>query len=181
MNTVSIVQFFLSSEFLNWVSGSGLGASLYVLTKVQPYLQNRSYDRKYSSTYICRFVIGVVSGVILAQISNALVPAANSDNLIHKVGPGVIAIIGGYSAEAVQLILQRLADVISAAVRGDSGEETKARLAAMHIGKINDARSDLANVRAAHAANDRDAVNEGLDALDTTLKTSSLTRKTDSS
>jgi hypothetical protein len=180
MNTVvKIVQFFLSSEFLNWVFGSGLGASLYVLTKVQPYLQNRSYDRKYSSTYVCRFVIGVVSGVMLAQIGNALVPAG-SDSLIHKLGPGVVAIIGGYSAEAVQLILQRLADVISAAVRGDSGEETKAKLAAVHIGKINDARSELADVRAAHAANDRDAVNKGLDALDNTLRTSSSTRKSDS-
>jgi hypothetical protein len=163
------LRIILLSEFSNWVFGSALGASFYVLTKAQPYLQNRSYDPKYNNTYICRFVIGMVSGVILAQISNALVSKDN-DELITKLGPGVIAIIGGYSAEAVQLILQRLADIITATVRGDSSGETKAKLAADHSTKINDARSKVADARAAQASNDPETVKQALDALENTLK-----------
>lgn len=169
----SVFRAVQSSEFSNWVFGSGLGASFYVLTKAQPYLQNRSYDPKYNNTYICRFVIGIVAGVILAQISNAIVPADNSEQLIRKLGPGVIAIIGGYSAEAVQLILQRLADVITAMVRGDSSAEVKAKMSAEHTSKLSDARNKLVSIRAAHAANDPDALNQALDELDNTLKKSS--------
>ena len=167
----NVLQAFLASEFSNWVFGSALGASFYVLTKAQPYLQNRSYDPKYNNTYICRFVIGMVSGVILALISNAIVPAGKNE-LITKLGPGVIAIIGGYSAEAVQLILQRLADIITATVRGDSSNEIKAKLTLDHSTKINDARGKVANVRALQATNDHAGAKRALDDLENTLKKS---------
>jgi hypothetical protein len=162
---------FITTGFLNWVFGAGMGASFYVLTKAQPYLQNRSYDPKYNNTYICRFVIGIVSGVILALITNAM-NGTDKTGLLTKLGPGMIAIIGGYSAEAVQLILQRLSDVITATVRGDNSSDTKAKLQASHSTRINDARSKLANARAAQATNDHKGVKRALDDLENTLKKS---------
>jgi hypothetical protein len=167
---ISIFRTILESPFSNWVCGAGLGASFYVLTKAQPYLQNRSYDPKYNNTYICRFVIGVVAGVILARIGNVIITGDKSGTMVSNLGPGVIAIIGGYSAEAVQLILQRLADIITTMVRGDSSAEAKARLSAQHNDKIADARMKLANLKAAHLAKDHSAVTDALKDLDTTLK-----------
>ena len=115
-------------------------------------------------------MIGIVAGVILAQLSNAIVPVDKSGDLFRKLGPGVIAIIGGYSAEAVQLILQRLADIITAMVRGDSSAEVKAKLAAEHSAQLSDARNKLVSIRTAHAVNDPAAMNQALNDLDSTLK-----------
>lgn len=115
-------------------------------------------------------MIGIVAGVILAQISNAIVPADKSGELIRKLGPGVIAIIGGYSAEAVQLILQRLADIITAMVRGDSSAEVKAKLSAEHTAQRSDARNKLVTALTAHATNDAAALNQALTDLDNTLR-----------
>jgi hypothetical protein len=41
----------------------------------------------------------------------------------------VLAILGGYSAEAVEQVLQRLVDVLLATVRGDGSAQIQAKVA----------------------------------------------------
>jgi len=142
---------------INAFAGAGLGASFYVLLKTQPYLINRSYDPRYNASYISRFITGVIGGVILAS---AIGPAL-ADRLGSGPGatltPGVLAILGGYAAEAVEQILQRLVDILLTIVRGDGSGQMQAKLAASQADKntavealipeLEDAQSDPGKLR----------------------------------
>ena len=120
---------------LNAFAGASLGASFYVLLRTQPYLANRTFDPKYNAVYATRFITGVIAGVILAT---AIRPALASS--IGGAGgtltPGVLAILGGYAAEAVEQILQRLVEVLLTAVRGDGSGLIEARLAKEQAEKV---------------------------------------------
>jgi hypothetical protein len=111
---------------LNAFFGAGLGACFYILLSTQPYLTTRSFDPKYNAIYTARFVTGLVAGLILAI---ALSPVLNG-SLAKSSFPlttGVLAILGGYAAEAVQQILQRLVEVLLAAVRGDGSAQAQSK------------------------------------------------------
>jgi hypothetical protein len=120
---------------LNAFSGASLGASFYVLIKTQPYLSNRSYDPKFNAAYISRFMTGVIGGVILAIALGPLLTEKLQAVAGSTLTPGVLAIMGGFSAEAVESILQRLVEVLLAAVRGDGSGEVKAKVNAAAANK----------------------------------------------
>jgi hypothetical protein len=134
------VEFLLPT--LNAFFGAGLGASFYVLLNTQSYLVTRSFDPKYNSVYAARFITGLVAGVILA---NALGPVLQKQLESTQFGltPGILAILGGYAAEAVQQILQRLVEVLLAVVRGDNSAQVQAKAAVSQADKNAQVRSKL--------------------------------------
>jgi len=118
---------------LNALCGAALGASFYVLLRTQPYLKDRSYNPKYNASYLVRFGTGIIAGVILAT---AIGPQLDlSTGAAKALTPGVLAILGGYAAEAVEQILQRLVEVLLAVVRGDGSSQAQAKAAAEQAGK----------------------------------------------
>ncbi|MCK9687039.1 hypothetical protein [Scleromatobacter humisilvae] len=135
---------------LNAFFGAVLGASFYVLVKTQPYLATRSYDPKYNASYISRFFTGVIGGLILSIALGPFISGKLGTQLDQSLSPGVIALLGGFSARAVELILQRLVEVLMAAVRGDGSEDAKARLAAASAAKDNAVKKSLDAVIDAH-------------------------------
>jgi hypothetical protein len=124
---------------------AGLGACFYILMKLQPYLENRSFDPKYNSAYVTRFVIGMVAGVILAYIWAYLFPQqqAGSQFALPSFSSGIIGILGGFSAEAVEQILQRVVEVLLSLVRGDNSGQVGAKLNAQQSSKFADVRDKL--------------------------------------
>jgi hypothetical protein len=108
---------------LNWVFAAALGAAFYVLFTAHTYVAARTFDPRYNSVYTIRCVLGILSGLILANVAAA--PLFDSNQTFRNLGPAVIALLGGFSAEAVYQILQRLVDVLLAAVRGDNSAEAK--------------------------------------------------------
>lgn len=120
---------------VNAFMGAGLGASFYVLLKTQPYLVNRSYDPKYNAAYISRFITGVTGGVILAVAIGPTLGKQFGNVAGATLTPGVLAILGGYAAEAVETILQRLVEVLLAVVRGDGSAQVQAKVAAEQADK----------------------------------------------
>lgn len=115
---------------LNALMGAGLGASFYVLIKTQPYLLNRSFDPKYNAAYISRFITGVIGGVILAVAIRPALGKSLGSGPGTMLTPGVLAILGGYSAEAVESVLQRLVEVLLAIIRGDGSADARTKAAA---------------------------------------------------
>jgi hypothetical protein len=112
-------------ERLNWLFAAALGAVFYVLFTALDFVKNRTYDPRYNSIYLIRFVLGVLAGLILAIVlQNNL-----GGDTVRKLGPSVIALLGGFSTEAVYQILQRLVEVLLAAVRGDNSDAAKAKAA----------------------------------------------------
>ena len=124
----------ISSDYSFWASinaffGASLGAAFYVLVKTQPFLANRSYDPKFNASYISRFFTGVIGGMILAIALGPLLQGQLEGALGQALSPGVLAMLGGFSARAVELVLQRFVEVLMAAIRGDGSDDARARLA----------------------------------------------------
>jgi hypothetical protein len=110
--------------------GAGLGASFYILLRTQPYLRDRAYDPRYNAVYISRFITGVIAGVILATAIGPALGKSLTSGAGAALTPGVLAIVGGFAAEAVELVLQRLVEILLAVVRGDGSAEVQAKLSA---------------------------------------------------
>jgi hypothetical protein len=108
---------------LSWISGAGLGAAFYGLFTVHDYVKQRTFDPRYNSVYMIRFVLGVIAGIILAQL-----PIFNNAANLKDLGQGVIALLGGFSAEAVNQILQRLVDIMITAVKGSGADVAQAQV-----------------------------------------------------
>lgn len=135
---------------LSVLMGACLGAFFYLLIKLQPYLENRSFDPKYNSAYLTRFVTGVVAGVILAYVAAAIfrrggesTPGTGIGEAIKSLSPAIVGIVGGFSAEAVEQILQRLVEVLLSLVRGDNSAQVEAKLSAQQNAKFADVRERL--------------------------------------
>ncbi len=113
---------------INWCCAAALGAVFYVLFTALQYVNNRTFDPAYNTVYVIRFVLGVLSGLILA----ALIGQSNfakGNAQIMSLGPAVLALLGGFSTEAVYQILQRMVDVLLAAVKGDGADVAQAKAA----------------------------------------------------
>jgi hypothetical protein len=105
------------------LAAAGLGASFYALFTANRYVIARTYDPKYTIVYWTRFGLGLIAGVILAN----LIVVRTSSSVLRDVGPTTIALLGGYSSDAVNRILRRLVDMLVTLVRGDTREIVAAR------------------------------------------------------
>jgi hypothetical protein len=119
---------------INEFAAAALGASFYVLMRTYPYLTKRAYDPKFNTAYISRFITGVIGGVILSTSVGPTL-AEEFPKLPFRQVVGALALLGGYSAEAVEIVLQRLVDVVTAAVRGDGSTAAKSKVAAAQAQK----------------------------------------------
>ncbi len=127
-------------EKLNWCFAAGLGAVFYVLFTAHGYVKDRTFDPRYNPLYLIRFVLGLLSGFILAIVLQSWLHPASSNTApsvtggtnslnVANLGPAVIALLGGFSTEAVYQILQRIVDMLLAAIRGDDSGNAKAQVA----------------------------------------------------
>jgi len=119
---------------------AALGAAFYNLFEAHKYISNNSYDTKYDSIYWMRFVLGIVSGVILSQfifVSPEIVgsdPGNTAENINKSQELGgfitykpLLAFLGGFSARVVHKILNSLVDSIETFVTGSARDMVKAR------------------------------------------------------
>lgn len=112
-----------ADSVLTRLSGAMLGTSFYAFWTARTYLREGVFNRQYSQDYIVRFGIGVIAGFILGSIigdSPALGEAGK------QFGPFTLAVVGGYSAEAVVQILQRIKEILVASIKGGGQEQARA-------------------------------------------------------
>jgi len=116
---------------LAYLGAALLGASFSGLFTAYKFIQNRTFDPASGSSYMVRVVLGTVSGLILANIGSSLISPGGTQTTgaLSALGPGTLALVGGYSADAVNLILQRIADTLVTTVRGNSDDAIKAKQA----------------------------------------------------
>jgi hypothetical protein len=86
------------------LSASGLGATFGALFEAYQYVAEGRYDTKYDSLYWTRIGLGLVSGLMLAE----LLPQKGGELLERPL----LALLGGFSASVVHRVLQRLVEVI---------------------------------------------------------------------
>lgn len=141
------------------VSIAALGSAFYALFEAHKYISKNEYDSKYDSIYWIRFVLGIVSGVILAQF----IFIESADNVAQVNGfmsnKPLLAFLGGFSARVVHKILNSLVDSIETFISGSARDMVQAREA---IAKVQ-LQDKLAAVQ------QQNAQNNAMDRMQTTL------------
>ncbi|MCB2225700.1 MAG: hypothetical protein KQH53_03400 [Desulfarculaceae bacterium] len=96
-----------------------LGSGLYFLNVARGYILNRTFNPQYHLAYYIRYFMGVVSGVILGCFGPELIDFASEEGKnADELSTVVLALVGGFAAEAVLQILQRVGDTLLTLVRG---------------------------------------------------------------
>lgn len=119
---------------------AALGGSFYALFEVYKYITKNSYDPKYDSIYWIRFVLGIVSGVILAQfifispdiLGEDVGGVANNVSKSRELGgfmsyKPLLAFLGGFSARVVHKILNSMVEAIETFISGSARDMVVAR------------------------------------------------------
>lgn len=88
-------------------SVSGLGVVFYLLKSVSTAVKNGTLVPEDTVYYVSLVVLGVIAGLIMSEILNLYTKDADSINLFNK---SVLALIGGFSSDAIFSILQSLID-----------------------------------------------------------------------
>jgi hypothetical protein len=122
------LAFLLNEGFI--VASAALGASFYALFEAYKYIATSSYDSKYDSIYWIRFILGIVSGVLLAQFifasttPNSATDMGNMSIITYKP---LLAFLGGFSARVVYKILNSLVDSVETFISGSARDAVRAR------------------------------------------------------
>ncbi|WP_052158194.1 hypothetical protein [Lacinutrix jangbogonensis] len=90
-------------------SVSGLGVLFYLLKNVSTSVKKGVLLPEESIEYMAQIVLGIIAGLILAEILSLYLTDPEKINLFNK---SVLALIGGFSSDAIFTILQGLIDRI---------------------------------------------------------------------
>jgi len=109
--------------FVQIIGAAGLGITFQSLYTAHKYLKNSTYNPAYNQAYLINFALGLFAGSILGLFGQELFPAGSS---ALNYQPNALALVGGFSAEAVAQILQRVSDTLVTAVRGTQKDKSEA-------------------------------------------------------
>ena len=114
------------------LAAASLGVSFANLYQAQIYLRNRTFDPTLEPSYWVRYVLGIMSGTILAF----LVPVehlleGSNEATMHGMAKPTLALLGGFSTQALYRILFQMVGAVESVVRGngqDALEVERARV-----------------------------------------------------
>lgn len=101
------------------IFAAGIGACFFNLYKMYDYIVKSVFDPKYLASYWLRLALGIVAGFILAE----MIPPDYVKG--SSFGKPMLALLGGFSADAVNWTLQRLVETLKALIKGGSDAEIK--------------------------------------------------------
>jgi hypothetical protein len=98
------------------VSAASLGACFANLQRINTFISEGTYDPRFQSTYWTRWVMGVISGVILSQlVYNSFLAHSGADTGARAAGAiaqPILALVGGYSVDFVHGVLRRAINTV---------------------------------------------------------------------
>jgi hypothetical protein len=112
--TMAGYSLFIKEIYL--VSAASLGSCFRNLQIINVVISKGTYDPKFQSTYWTRWVMGVISGVILSQLVFIfLMQGTQTDASVvpPTFGQPILALLGGYSGDLVHGILSHTIDTIA--------------------------------------------------------------------
>ncbi|MGG8495065.1 hypothetical protein ACQY1Q_01500 [Tenacibaculum sp. TC6] len=95
----------LNLTFLSSVSG--LGVLFYLLKKVTDSIQNCTLVEEEFISYTAQILLGIIAGLIMSEIISFYSSNPQDINLFSK---SVLALIGGFSSDAIFSVLQGIID-----------------------------------------------------------------------
>lgn len=142
INTVEINIFALSGKKLFYpllflILASALGSSFAALYKVNQYIKNLTYDPNQVVSYWIRFLLGIISGLILSIVIEPSV--IKSSFLVDNMVRPLLAILGGFSADLFYTFLNRVVDTMKSLFEGSTKEIIDNQTQAINIKSTRDA------------------------------------------
>ncbi len=147
---------FVNQVFL--LSCAGLGASFAALFKANGFIANATYSPRYDSSYWSRIILGLIAGIILVEL---LPSSLFSEGSMRSFGKPALAMLGGFSANVVYRVLQRLVESLETLVKGSGISRNEQQQALIHV-KASEQRTELS----ASTANKLVGLLKDLDGLD---------------
>jgi hypothetical protein len=127
---------------LFFLSIAALGSCFHGLFTVKRYIVEGTFDPVYAPTYWVRFLLGVMSGLILASLIEV-----DADSNLHVVARPILALVGGFSASVVYRALERMVDTVDNLLQGDARrlvDDQKRVLLAEGEQRVRDSKLDTA-------------------------------------
>ncbi|HYZ22390.1 MAG TPA: hypothetical protein VE690_09555, partial [Rhodopila sp.] len=104
------------------LSAAGIGATFSALFEVYQSVSAGNYDPKLDSMYWVRIGIGLMAGLMLAQV----LPLPPRDPAADTLTRPLLALLGGYSASVVHRILDRLVAAVDSIFMPKQGSDPAA-------------------------------------------------------
>ena len=118
------------------MASAAIGASFAALFKANGYVTDGSYDPKYESSYWVKFVVGLIAGIILTQLIPINLEAvahaageaqgAGSGEVSHAALRITMALVGGFSANLVYKILDRIVFAVQSLIQPPAAQNQQA-------------------------------------------------------
>jgi hypothetical protein len=94
------------------VSAASLGSCFANLQRINTVISDGTYDPRVQSTYWTRWVMGVISGIVLSQLVYDFFLThsgtdASANGAAGAIGQPMLALLGGYSVDFVHGLLKR--------------------------------------------------------------------------
>ncbi|MFT5645397.1 MAG: hypothetical protein ACI976_000067 [Aureispira sp.] len=100
---------FYNLSFL--ASTSALGVLFYLLKNISASVKNGTLEPKESVEYFAQVILGIVSGLFVSEILSVYMDTNTDVAFLNK---SVLALLGGFSTDAIFSILQGLTDKLKA-------------------------------------------------------------------
>lgn len=97
----------LNLTFLSSISG--LGVLFFLLKKVSDSIKNTTLVAEESISYIAQIILGIIAGLIMSEIISFYSTDPKNIDLFSK---SILALIGGFSSDAIFSVLQGIIDRI---------------------------------------------------------------------
>lgn len=89
-------------------AASAVGAGLSNLRRLDRFISTCTYDQRFDSSYWSRLVMGVISGILLAQVLYSAIFGGNANATadgFSALNQPILALLGGFSADLVHDVL----------------------------------------------------------------------------
>lgn len=106
---------------------ASLGASFFNLYTINHYIKSGTFDTMYNNSYWNRYILGLVAGMLIAtMVPLETIDRDQGNGSLGGFGAPLLALVGGFSAEVVYQILQRLTLAFSTIIQGDPSQDAEA-------------------------------------------------------
>lgn len=105
------------------LSAAAIGGSFANLYKAYQFVDKGTFDPNTTTTYWINFALGLIAGFVLSELVSLDVQTTTSRPLL--------ALLGGFSANAVYKILSKLVEAVGAVVEGDTAAQVAASQASI--------------------------------------------------
>ena len=112
-----------------YLSLAGIGATFAVLYDARGFIAKGTFDPRLGSDYPARIALGLMSGLLLAQLLSEPDAAAGGDEETSPVsqlatfGKPLLALLGGFAAQFVYRALKKLVDALDSVFRPERSAE----------------------------------------------------------